>query len=287
MNNINIDKALVYSGGSITGITYIGVTKCIEEFGIRGTYNYYVGSSIGAAFAALNACRMSFKAMKTAVMDKNLVDFVTNDYGALEGLPRLLYSYGWFSNVKFAQWIETLLEQATGIKNITFEQVLDKYNNNVVITAYSCNRGTTVFYDATSAPTMPLHEAVRHSTALPFVYELVKCGNDSFSDGGLLDNLPVNYCIERNIDYTALQLVRKQMVIPTGVPANLYEMIKLVIILLREQTIRQHVDENIWKKTIRINIDGFSIIEFNLSKEQKQDLINRGYNAIKGSLNII
>lgn len=284
MEIIKFNKAIVYSGGSITGITYAGVLKYLEKIGGRDQYNYHVGSSIGSAFAALIACGITYKKMWSEIINKDFTEFVTNDYGALEGLPRLLCSYGWYDNNKFAEWINKLLAEVTGIKNITFADIKNKFNKNVVITTYSCNKGETLYYAANTNPDMPVWEAIRRSTALPFIFELVRGDNDYYSDGGLLDNMPVDYCIKNNIDYVALKLVRKKIIIPLGKPANLYEMAKLVIILLREQSLRKHISEDIWKKTIPINIDGFNIIEFNLTQLQKDDLINRGYNAVEGKI---
>ena len=41
-------KNLILSGGSMKGLAYIGMIKCIEEYNIVKSIDNYVGTSIGA-----------------------------------------------------------------------------------------------------------------------------------------------------------------------------------------------------------------------------------------------
>ena len=99
--------------------------------------------------------------------------------------------------------IHDSLEPLLTAKDLTVNTTMAEFYefNGIDIHIYSTNLNTQfltkIDISHTSHPNMSLIKAIRMTTAYPFAFKPVCEGGDCFIDGGLLNNLPLNDCIEQ------------------------------------------------------------------------------------------
>ena len=99
--------------------------------------------------------------------------------------------------------IHNSLEPLLIDKELTVDTTMAEFYefNGIDIHIYTTNLNTQfltkIDISHTSHPDMPLIKAIRMTTAYPFAFKPVCEGGDCFIDGGLLNNLPLNDCIEQ------------------------------------------------------------------------------------------
>ena len=99
--------------------------------------------------------------------------------------------------------IHNSLEPLLTAKELTVDTTMAEFYefNGIDIHIYTTNLNTQfltkIDISHTSHPDMPLIKAIRMTTAYPFAFKPVCEGGDCFIDGGLLNNLPLNDCIEQ------------------------------------------------------------------------------------------
>jgi NTE family protein len=266
-------KGLVLEGGGILGVSYVGYYQYMYENKIK--YDYIIGSSIGSLIGAIMCCRPEPKWVTNQVMKKYLPDLIDNKWGVIEGLYNL-GDYGWYSGKNVEKWTDSMLEELTGVKGITFEKMYEVTKVYLCITSYSVDEGKTVYYNVDTSPDLRVATAVMRSTALPILYKMVE---GKWMDGGMLDNFPVNWMANNKIPFDGIKLIKKGYKITKGKPENWTQYSKLILSLLQEQLIKMHVEDKHWKHVAKIDVTGFSTIEFNLTNLQKEMLIHRGFSA--------
>ena len=99
--------------------------------------------------------------------------------------------------------IHDSLEPLLTAKDLTIDTTMAQFYefNGIDIHIYTTNLNTQfltkIDISHTTHPNMSLIKAIRMTTAYPFAFKPVCEGGDCFIDGGLLNNLPLNDCIEQ------------------------------------------------------------------------------------------
>lgn len=217
---------LVFEGGGVKGIAYLGVLEVLESAGILRQIKRVAGTSAGAISACMVSLGLSFGEIKylmdtldyKKVPQKNSQNIIpkqirdryktifNEDY---ECVYRLITHYGWYSSKYFYEWIKEIIAlQFEGSKKAPpytfsdFKQAslhkgqrpfLDLY----VIGTDMTRRSSTIF-SAQTTPNMEVAEAVRISMSIPLYFESINLKNYKeakphvFSDGGVMRNYPLN-----------------------------------------------------------------------------------------------
>ncbi|MDD3172848.1 MAG: patatin-like phospholipase family protein [Herbinix sp.] len=231
INMIRQVNNLVFEGGGILGISYLGVLDYLMQNGWTKDIKRIAGTSAGAitacitsfnlAFADLNAIAESLdysKLPSKSALDN--LDLIPEDVkktiaellGDINCIYRLMNKYGWYSTEYFYLWIrDVIADQFNSAKKrppYTFSDFknasLHKYNRPfwdlyIVGTNLSMKNSSVFSYETT--PMMEVAEAVRISMSIPLFFEAVitddsKVSDNSmtnvFCDGGAINNYPLN-----------------------------------------------------------------------------------------------
>lgn len=187
-------KGLALEGGGVSGIAYVGALKALEDINILKNYKYFAGSSAGSIIASMLACNASIEWIEKTMKHFNFNDLMDDSWGVSLDIVRLYEEYGWYKGDTLLQKMESFMLELTGIKNITFKQLYEKFNNILIITK------TQVLYpncklivmDYKSHPNHPISLAVRESSSIPYFFKAVKDNEGNiFVDGGVLLNYPI------------------------------------------------------------------------------------------------
>lgn len=195
---------LVLSGGGLLGISYLGIFRYLEEFqaGITDTnarlklkLKSISGCSAGALFGAMFAVGYTSTEIYDIIKAMNFKDYIKITADSILGF---MQTKGFESGSTTIILIKNQLLEKTGSANITFKEVFDRYNIILKIGVTNLTHSKFQMLDYTTNPDLPIYQAINASIAIPFVFEPVIIGDELFCDGGLLDNLPIDYVINNS-----------------------------------------------------------------------------------------
>lgn len=190
-------KNLVFEGGGVKGIAYVGALEVLDREGILNDIERVAGTSAGAMVAVMVALRYTAEEMRQVLESLNFKDFKDSSKGILRDTIRLLKNYGWYKGDFFRNLMAKLIEKKTGNGEITFEQLEEtgKYRKLYLVGA-DLTTGLSKIFSASNqeTKTVKVADAARISMSIPLFFAAVRGGQDNkhvFVDGGLLDNYTV------------------------------------------------------------------------------------------------
>lgn len=190
-------KNLIFEGGGVKGIAYVGAMRKLEELGISEQITRVGGTSAGAINALLIALGYSNDETREILWGMDFNKFMDADRGLIRNGLRLLRSYGWFKGDFCRSWIGSLVAAKTGRSAATFAQIeamkRERGFKSMYFMATNLNTGFSEVFSAEKTPDTPIAEAVRLSMSIPFFFAAKRHGarQDIYVDGGVLDNYPI------------------------------------------------------------------------------------------------
>ena len=249
---------LVFEGGGIKGLCYIGVMKAFEERGIK--INKVAGTSVGALFASLISAGYRSNEIIDIIESIDIEKLWKRNNNIIYKTKEIIAN----KSIYDVSLLEELLEEVLSKKNITkFIDVKqgDDYNLKVISTIIKPKSLVVIPNDLKKYNIDPdnfkISKAVSMSCAIPLVYQNYKLNGYRFVDGGIADNFPI-WLFDN----------------PIGVRVNgNNKIIKLINNFYKKDKIKMSNLENI----ISIDTTGFNAIKFIDGLNCKSQLINRGY----------
>lgn len=185
-------RNLVFEGGGVKGIAYVGAMKILETEGILPTITRIGGTSAGAINATLFALGFTNEEQKTILKNLNFKNFMDDSFGVTRDTKRLLERFGWYKGDFFHEWISKHVKQKLGDPNATFENLKEAKKPDLYV--YGTNLSTTFgeVFSVEHTPKTRIADAVRISMSIPLFFAAVRNARDDvYVDGGVLNNYPV------------------------------------------------------------------------------------------------
>jgi len=279
-----IIKNLVFSGGSSKGFSYMGVLKALDEFSILDNIQELAGTSIGALFCCFIALKYHpDDLIKIFIeLDLNWLHNINSD-----SILNLINKYGLDNGenvIKFLELIFSFKFLNKPPSSITF---MDLYNFNPIKITLT---GSKVYQDVVElelynhllTPQMSVIKALRISMSIPPLFTPLNEDKYHLIDGGVVNNYPID--LFKDQKETTLGILAYET-LENKKCNNAIDIYKsLVIHMIRRETKmkkEKYADNTI---TIEVNLNLFKI--FNLSNEEKLNVINVGYQLTRQYLNI-
>ena len=279
-----IIKNLVFSGGSSKGFSYMGVLKALDEFNILDNIQELAGTSIGALFCCFIALKYHpDDLIKIFIeLDLNWLHNINSD-----SILNLINKYGLDNGenvIKFLELIFSFKFLNKPPSSITF---MDLYNFNPIKITLT---GSRVYQDVVEldlynhllTPQMSVIKALRISMSIPPLFTPLNEDKYHLIDGGVVNNYPID--LFKDQKETTLGILAYET-LENKKCNNAIDIYKsLVIHMIRRETKikkEKYADNTI---TIEVNLNLFKI--FNLTNEEKLNVINVGYQLTRQYLNI-
>ncbi|MEM7172619.1 MAG: patatin-like phospholipase family protein [Pseudomonadota bacterium] len=185
-------RNLVFEGGGVKGIAYVGAMDVIEKKGILKDIERIGGTSAGAINAVLVACGFSNREQRTILSNMDFKEFMDDSVGVLRDTNRLLNRFGWHKGEFFQKWIGEHIAKKMGTKNATFQDFKDAGRPLLYLYGANLSTGFGEVYSQEHTANMRVLDAVRTSMSLPLFFAAVRNPRDDvLVDGGLLNNYPI------------------------------------------------------------------------------------------------
>lgn len=274
-------KGIAFQGGGITGIAHVGVLEVLEQRGILDKITHFVGASVGSIIASVLACKISVSDINTIIVTKNFEDFKDGGYW---GPYNVYYKYGWYRGETLKRWLGDVFEMYCGNKDITFQEVYQRFGTFLEMPVSCVNTQSTVYLNHETEPNMPIREGIRRSAGLPIFFQAQQADNMMYIDGGLLNDYPIERLYKHlsEDECIGVRLISTQQSSPQKCPTSFEEYVWTVFSMTRNQALNVYISNDDLARTITIDIGDISITDFGLKPEQKTFLIEQGQ---KGAIN--
>lgn len=238
---------LALSGGGARGLAHIGVLKVLEEAGI--TIDVLSGTSMGGIIATLAASGMSAKEMEAKALE------MAHPRRMLKVLDLDDTRSGLFSGSRVRDFLVEMLGE---------ELTFDDLAKPLALTAVDLITGQEVLLDSG-----PLAKALQATAAFPAVFEPVEIGPYRLVDGGVLNNLPVDYvrmlgaevviAVNVALKYYDLEMIDNPKTLrPTRIAHNAWRSQSLTSMALVNHRLAEFKPEVIIHPTVPAGVSAFN-----------------------------
>lgn len=278
MANINksLEYTCIFGGGAIRGVSYVGAIKALEELGVK--INTYAGSSVGAIFAGLFAVGYNAEELKEIFMQANYELFRDIHFGFGK-------DFAISKGEIFLDWLRDLIEKKyygldynkEGNEPVTFADI-DK--NLVIITTDLTNFKYKEFSKA-ETPNVELAFAIRVSASMPgLVKPVIEENGSLLVDGDLQKSWPA-WRLSKNLCPDEGRILEFRPEGDYGGKGQnainyLNTIYSCVTSIATDYVIDLYGHKDKFDY-VKINTGSVVIVDFNQSKEKRQELINLGY----------
>jgi NTE family protein len=160
-------RNLVFEGGGVKGIAYVGALEVLEEKAILSDIKRIGGTSAGAINAVLLGSGYT-NAEQLEIMSKlDFNKFLDDSFGVVRDTERLLTEFGWYKGDFFREWIARLVQAKLGSANITFTEFSEATNRDLYLMETNLSTEFGEVFSAEHTSTMRIVDAVRISMSLP------------------------------------------------------------------------------------------------------------------------
>lgn len=265
----------LFGGGAIRGAAYVGAVKALDEVGINP--QNIAGSSVGAIVASLWAVGYSYKEIKKVFMNVNFDLFKDLQFGLG---PQFALSKGEL----FLDWIRELIEKKYygkeykkgSNKAVTFADL--KKNLTVIttnISTFECQA-----FSKSTTPDFEIATAVRISSSMPGLMRPFEYNNTLLVDGDLQKSMPMWKLTDNLINNDERVLEFRLEGDYEGSDKNALDYINTVyscITSICTSYIADLYGDKDKFDYIVLNTGDALIVDFNISKEKREELMKAGY----------
>lgn len=189
-------KNLVFEGGGVKGIAYVGAMEVLQAKGILENILRVGGTSAGAINAVLLGLNYSVEETKEILSRLNFRRFLDDSWGIVRDSNRLITEFGWYKGEYFREWIGDIIERKTGNSESTFLEVnslkAERKFRDLYFMGTNLSTGFGEVLSFEHSPRMCVADAVRISMSIPLFFAAKRSmRGDVYVDGGVVDNYPI------------------------------------------------------------------------------------------------
>ena len=197
-------KNLVFEGGGVKGIAYVGALTRLNDEGILQNIKRVAGTSVGAMVATLVGLGFTAAEISDILWKINFQNFLDNSWGIIRNTNRLLTEYGWYKGDFFRDLMADFIQQKTGDGEITFGKLEQRRKEgepfrDIHLIGADLTTGLSVVFNAEKTPEVKIADAARISMSIPLFFAVVRRNDHILVDGGLLDNYAIKIFDQSNL----------------------------------------------------------------------------------------
>lgn len=277
--------ALVFQGGGVKGIAYVGSLQKMKVDGFElQKIKHFAGTSAGSQIAALLACGYTEDELRDILYTLNMRKFKDGSFGFLQNTWRLFTKFGYYKGNFIQNFVDDLIQKKLRKKKATFMDLFNARGVTLRITGTCLSTGTLDYFDKDLTPNMPICRAVHISSCIPVFYAAVKHENKYYVDGGVLRNLPVMAFPKNKTLFLEFKETKSDAKDKYEI-SNIFYFVLTLITICVDQSNKLFVEKGKTElsdkvRTITIDTGDVSGTDFKMTDETKMFLINQGWNAV-------
>ncbi len=186
-------RNLVFEGGGVKGIAYIGAMQVLWQRGHLQDIRRVGGTSAGAINALIYALGYDIREQRDILDSTDFKKFMDDSFGVIRDIRRLARHFGWHKGDYFSGWVGKLVKDRLGSEQATFSDLSKAGHPHLYVIGTNLSTGFAETFSVERFPGMPLVTALRISMSIPLFFAAMRMGvrNDVYVDGGVMLNYPV------------------------------------------------------------------------------------------------
>jgi len=278
-------RHLVLSGGGIKVISIVGALRALEEKGMLKSVKVVSGVSAGAWLAFMVATGLTIKFIEKLVVDLEFGIVRNLSPDAIVGFPE---TFGLDDGSNLKKFLESIMRIVIKIDPaITFAGLSKKIQFRCWAT--DLNTRTIREFSLEKTPNVRIIDALHASMAIPLYFTPVPDPENGhlLSDGGIQGSLPIHHLTESECEEClAIGFCReKPFPLEGEVPADLMGFMGAIFSCLIHSRNESVISK--WEhKIIRIPVDDIQSWNFEISRDERVDLVKRGKHSMNMWLNL-
>lgn len=279
-------KFLVFSGGGIKAISYLGGLRVLEANGGWSKLKGVSATSAGALIGAMVAIGLTCTEIEYYMCKMNSDKIIGGKGGFVKDMYDLYSHYGACSNNYLYKYIGKILLKHCGSPDYTISQLYKDKKVKLIIPVTCVNEMRVIYlqpgHHNPLYSNIPIRLAIKMTTAIPFLFEPISYNGMLFADGGLMDNYPIEVFDGedrgevlgmRVIDASDIEIVKFKKI------GSLYEYSVNYVEMFMNEANKSDLDPKYMESTIRIITPTFSALDFGMDKGRRDGLISLGREA--------
>jgi len=275
----------IFAGGGVRGTAYVGALKALDELNI--TLTGYASSSVGAIVASLLAVGYEYEELKALLLSVNYQRFQDlylpfgKDFGFFKGDG----VYYWLKKNIEKKFYENK-ELGFEIKPVTFNDV----DKDLIIIATDVSNGIFKEFSKIKTPDIEIAYAVRASVSIPGFFKPVWENDKCLVDGDVINNFPIwkeSSDLLANTNSKILEFRLEGSEKPKEICGFLdyFSAILETSYNISTDILETKYGKNDQFDIIKIDTNKTKIIDFNISNEDKEELVICGFESVKKYFN--
>ena len=269
-------RRLLFSGGGMRAIAYLGVLQVLEEQDLLKYVREFCGVSAGAFVCLMLALKYNLNAIKRFCFEYDFSSVRTLDP---DTMLEFTETFGLDTGEQLQLLIEKILKHRNLSPKATFKDI-----RGLRIWASDLQNSCLVEFSTTKTPDIQITLALRASMAFPVYFVPLKHPQTGhlLADGGIYDNYPI-LSLQKQEQEETLGVVFEWSKLPIDIP----DLSKYISLLFTgyympsyQALIQQHRN-----KTIVIPCGEFPSLNFEATLEEKLELVDYGRKATLKFLN--
>lgn len=282
-------KHIVFSGGGPIGITVYGILQKLHEakFWDMDNIESIYGTSAGGMLAVILCLKFDWDIINTYFVKRPWHEaFPFHISQCLDVFSKK----GLLDHSYFEIFFKPLLDA----KNISLSVTMLEFFNytNIELHLYTLELNENKLCEIThkTFPDLPLLKAIQMTSSIPMLFMPVCIEDKCYIDGGILNNYPLNYCVQDHPNIEEIMAFKNDYVedeknAKINVQSNLFEFVMLLCNqILFNIPIKQidNIPNEIMCKADLIGIDYFK--QTLISEPHRQNLLNIGFDIAEKHL---
>lgn len=284
---------LVFEGGGVRGLAHCGAIMYLYSVNKLNNIKKVIGSSAGGLTALLVSFKLPAQEVLKEISTLNFDKLDKDPTNCFKTISDLKNHFGKLKGHYLMKMCEGILERHDLPSEMTFKQHFEKFGIELTLTGTNTKTITSTYFNKEETPDMPLKQALRITMGFPLVFMVHEYDGKKYCDGGVINNLPIDYYdilegdghYQKNDKTLGFMLSKsgEENYMDTTENNNLMEfMVNFLDGLATAASRNRWKGENNeegdgWKRIIEINTGEIATLEFNLTKEDKKNLIEWGF----------
>jgi predicted patatin/cPLA2 family phospholipase len=272
-------NTICLSGGGEKGIAFIGALKYLTKntkLNLSKITNW-LGTSVGSIISFFFCLGYSIDEIEEFILNFN---FGILEKSLIIDVDTFLTNYGLDDGTKIMYIIINFLKLKLNVNDITFIELYNITKKNLSMIGTNYTKGTEVCFNHINYPTLSVIKAIRISISVPLLFTPVLYNNDYYVDGGIINNLPIKYCDPK----TSLGIYLKFTC--NNKFDNIISYMSGCVNIMFDSLTEKDCSNPLNIITIDNNFTNLGI-NFDITKEIKEDIIKNGYNVAEKFINDI
>jgi NTE family protein len=270
-----IPYRIYLSGGGIAASAHIGALQELSTHTPITSVREWMGVSAGSFVAMCLSVGYTLDEMMELC-----VRFDFTNINDVDSIPGWLLYFGIDTGDRLYKMIAACLHVKGISSSITFQECLEQFGHSLRIVATDLNEAKPIVFSPDTTPHYCIVHAVRASMSVPYYFQPFICPDSGhfLVDGAVTSNNPLFVLSKEEQLRTVSILIR--------ISIERKDVLEMDDFLLRPLNVlyaqKMDIESTFYDShCIQIMLDGIDIMDFSMSEDVKQEIIQKGKEAVQ------